>query len=181
MTGESKRLKVRARWYEHKKHPSKASLGIQNNQNNIQIEVKRKLNSLSDKITNVCSINTEMYPNQLGIIKAIEETCNNAINSLNYLSFPKLYPTVCIKYERKYFQSSADRNIRLTIDENQYYSPIKENLKMTRLSDNYLIVEIKYPPNSQKKALDLFSDFPFRRVRSSKYISAIAQIKRVSY
>jgi hypothetical protein len=49
------------------------------------------------------------------------------------------------------------------------------------LAKDYVIVELKFNPESRKKVNLFMKDFPFRQVRSSKFLATLAQIKRVSY
>ena len=49
------------------------------------------------------------------------------------------------------------------------------------LAKDYVIVELKFHPELRDKVNKLMEDFPFRQVRSSKFLSSLAQIQRVSY
>jgi hypothetical protein len=49
------------------------------------------------------------------------------------------------------------------------------------MAKDFVIVELKFNPNSRKKVNAIMKDFPYRQVRSSKFLASIAQIQRVSY
>ena len=49
------------------------------------------------------------------------------------------------------------------------------------MAKDFIIVELKFHPEQRNKVNKLMKDFPFRQVRSSKFLSSLAQIQRVSY
>ena len=69
----------------------------------------------------------------------------------------------------------------MTIDKNISYCDSKSPSDLVMLAKDYVIVELKFNPKSRKKVNLLMKDFPFRQVRSSKFLATLAQIQRVSY
>ncbi len=77
---------------------------------------------------------------------------------------PKLY----VKYLREYM---IYKDVRISIDNNIEYKDYKTNFTS---NDNRTIVELK---TSYKKNLDdLYSEFPFQRIRFSKYCFAVEKL-----
>lgn len=70
-------------------------------------------------------------------------------------------PTIYVSYHREYFQIN---DVRIVIDQNINY---KHFLKNIVENDNSSIVEIKTHFNKNKD--DLINEFPFQRIRFSKY------------
>jgi SPX domain protein involved in polyphosphate accumulation len=178
MSGESKRIKVRARWYSDLDENFLDDFS--SNSKVFNFEVKRKINSLSDKV-NIGEIKFNKKDDFLCRVETIQNELSSVCNNYLTLSSLKLLSTVITNYEREYYELISDNNIRLTIDKNISYcnSNIPSNLLM--LAKDYVIVELKFNPKSRNKVNTLMKNFPFRQVRSSKYLSALAQIQRVSY
>ncbi len=178
MSGESKRIKVRARWYSEL--DENFLDGFLSDSKVFNFEVKRKINSLSDKI-NIGEIKFDKKDGFLCRVETIQNELSSVCNNYLTLSSLKLLSTVFTNYEREYYELKSDNNIRLTIDKNISYcnSNIPSDLLM--LAKDYVIVELKFNPKSRNKVNTLMKNFPFRQVRSSKFLSALAQIQRVSY
>jgi hypothetical protein len=103
--------------------------------------------------------------------------CNNFLA----LSAYKLSSTIFTNYEREYFELNSNNKIRLTIDKNISYRNSKAPSDLLMLAKDYVIVELKFHPELRNKVNKLMKNFPFRPVRSSKFLSSLAQIQRVSY
>tara|TARA_Y100000816_G_C26057968_1_gene555330 strand:- start:216 stop:929 length:714 start_codon:yes stop_codon:yes gene_type:complete len=178
MSGESKRIKVRARWYSEL--DENFLDGFLSDSKVFNFEVKRKINSLSDKV-NIGEIKFDKKDGFLCRVETIQNELSSVCNNYLTLSSLKLLSTVFTNYEREYYELKSDNNIRLTIDKNISYcnSNIPSDLLM--LAKDYVIVELKFNPKSRNKVNTLMKNFPFRQVRSSKFLSALAQIQRVSY
>jgi SPX domain protein involved in polyphosphate accumulation len=178
MSGESQRIKVRTRWYSNK-YSDLSSL-LTNNTNHYTFEVKRKKNSLSDKLvigkSEPCSFITS---NQLiaYLNSELEKFKKNYPPIINL----NLREAVFINYQREYFEYSLNRSIRITIDSCIHYSKVAPNIKSCLLSKDYFIVELKYHPDVKDEVVKVMHNFPFRQVRSSKFLAGLAQLKNVSY
>ena len=83
------------------------------------------------------------------------------------------YPVINIIYQRSYYKI---KDIRLTIDEKIAYKKIVDR-KVSKLStfDNFNIVELKYTPGQSEDIV--FRNFPFERIRFSKYCRGIEFMK----
>ena len=77
------------------------------------------------------------------------------------LCMPKIYVT----YKRNYYKIN---NVRITIDENIIYKSFKRQIKK---NDNDAIIELKTHIN--KNLDELVKDFPFQRIRFSKYCKGL--------
>ncbi len=178
MSGESKRIKVRARWYGelNKKF-------LDNFLSNSQLfifEVKRKINSVSDKL-NIGEVTYEKKESYASRINSIQKSLETIVRDQPTLSAFNLLGTIFTNYEREYYELKSDNNIRLTVDKNISYCNSKTPSDLLMLAKDYVIVELKFDPESRKKVNTLMKNFPFRQVRSSKFLSSLAQIQRVSY
>ena len=178
MSGESKRIKIRSRWYSEL--DENFLDGFLSDSKVFNFEVKRKINSLSDKV-NIGEIKFDKKDDFLCRIETIQNELSSVCNNYLTLSSLKLLSTVFTNYEREYYELKSDNNIRLTIDKNISYCNSNIPSDLLILAKDYVIVELKFNPKSRNKVNTLMKNFPFRQVRSSKFLSALAQIQRVSY
>ncbi len=178
MSGESKRIKVRARWYGELEE--KFLKNFLSDSQIFTFEVKRKLNSVSDKL-NIGEITYGNEESFISRVNSIQGTLESIIKKQPTLAAFNLISTVFTNYEREYFELKSDSEIRLTIDKNISYCNSQTPSDLLMLSKDYVIVELKFNPKLRKKVNSLMKDFPFRQVRSSKFLSTLAQIQRVSY
>ena len=88
---------------------------------------------------------------------------------------------VFIRYDRNYYEHFEYPDIRLTIDKNITCSLSNISHKAEMISQNFDIVELKYPIDHELKAKIMMQNFPARAVRSSKYIYAVSKFYRFSY
>tara|TARA_Y100000385_G_scaffold168659_1_gene174656 strand:+ start:3313 stop:4023 length:711 start_codon:yes stop_codon:yes gene_type:complete len=177
MSGESRRIKLRARWYSRLDEEFANSFLDESQVFNF--EVKRKINSISDKL-NVgnYSIKDDCFITKINSLKIkLESICKNNPSLAAY----SLLSTIFTSYKREYYELKNDNKIRLTIDMNISYCDSKIPLNLLLMAKDYVIVELKFDPDNRKKINQLMADFPFRQVRSSKFLSTLAQIKRISY
>ena len=180
ISGDSKRIKIRARWYSKCNESIFDSFSKENQSFNI--EVKRKKNKLSDKI---------ILSNFFFDTKNTSKERQNFINNKVYFEISK-YPEllkliirdiIFVGYEREYYENFISSKIRLTIDRNLVCSKSQSffNFKKSLISKNYVIVEIKFSKDSFQLAKKILNNFPFRQVRSSKYLYALSNYQRFSY
>ena len=80
-------------------------------------------------------------------------------------------PTLLTSYTRQYYLS-ANKRIRLTIDQNIKYTNFLNQLKSTA-TDPRTIVEIKYAKESEIHALSIPQFLPLTLCRFSKYVTGI--------
>jgi SPX domain protein involved in polyphosphate accumulation len=172
MSGESSRIKLRARWYPEK---IENSLLERDNNTKYRIELKRKINNLSDK-----TILDAFYLNEKDQETKLSSLRHRTTLAFNPSSTNIINPVIKINYSRDYFQAHKSESLRLTVDKNITYQTIT-GLNKNLLSISYFIVEIKFDPNIRNKVEKILSDFPFRMVRNSKYLACLSQVKNNSY
>jgi len=180
ISGDSKRIKIRARWYSKFNENIFDSFSKENQSFNI--EVKRKKNNLSDKIIlSNFSFNT----------KNTSMERRNFINDKVYFKISKhpellkliIRDIIFVGYEREYYENFISSKIRLTIDKNLVCSNNQSffNFEKSLISKNYVIVELKFSQDSFQLVKKILNNFPFRQVRSSKYLYALSNYQRFSY
>ena len=179
ITGLSKRIKIRARWY------SKYDQNFLNDfckDKNFKFEVKRKVNNLSDKgfLLEVSCNKEDTFLKRQNFLK---KKLNQAISNYSIISKLLLRNIIFVGYKREYYQHFFSPNIRLTIDKDIACSISNQlpNSKKPIISNNYIIVEFKFEYNMKKLVTQLLKNFPFRRIRSSKYLYALSKYYRFSY
>jgi len=179
ITGLSKRIKIRARWY------SKYDQNFLNDfckDKNFKFEVKRKVNNLSDKVF-LLEVSCNKEDTFLKRQNFLKKKLNQAISNYSIISKLLLRNIIFVGYKREYYQHFFSPNIRLTIDKDIACSISNQlpNSKKSIISNNYIIVEFKFEYNMEKLVTQLLKNFPFRRIRSSKYLYALSKYYRFSY
>lgn len=89
-----------------------------------------------------------------------------------------LKPVVVNTYIRKYYVS-FNKNYRITVDTNQWYSGVSGSSvlnKQFNTQDINTILEIKYDTKNDKRAASITNYFPFRVTKSSKYVNAVKYV-----
>jgi len=175
MSGESRRLKIRARWYS--KSNLENSKFIEDSKD-YSLEIKRKINNVGDKLIYKRSSHEK---NKISSIDDLVNEISHQIREIPQLISSHLKNNVLINYNREYFENIHDKNIRLTIDKDIYFMAIKNMKRPYLLSKEFVLCEIKFDVSKLEEVNSIFSNFPFRRVRYSKYLSAMANLKNVSY
>tara|TARA_Y100000590_G_scaffold354563_1_gene407899 strand:+ start:1298 stop:1918 length:621 start_codon:yes stop_codon:yes gene_type:complete len=133
----------------------------------IRLRTYNKLFSLNGKInmeTKISSVEGKYKISKL--IKDPSRLLNLGIYDNNY---GLCLPVLNVLYKRNYYKM---KNIRITLDEKITYKKIV-NKKASNIStfDKFSIVELKY--NSKRLISLLNKDFPFERIRFSKYSRGI--------
>jgi len=179
ISGDSKRIKIRARWY------SKYDQNFLNDfckDKNFKFEVKRKVNNLSDKVL-LSEVSCNKENTFLERQNFFKKKLNQAISNYSKISKLLLRNIIFVGYKREYYQHFFSPNIRLTIDKDIACSISNQlpNSNKSIISNNYIIVEFKFEYNMEKLVTQLLKNFPFRRIRSSKYLYALSRYYRFSY
>ena len=164
--GQSKRVKIRYRWYGKFENESSG---------NIEFKIKRNVFGYKKtyKINNLI-INREKkfkYINNK-IVAELPENAGLFFKQNNN-------PQIINQYEREYFKTKNQR-FRVTIDRNigvfdQRKSNIPNITKKTA-SQNYVVLEIKFDRKSREGIEDLISNIPIRISKNSKYVNAFRSI-----
>ena len=55
------------------------------------------------------------------------------------------------------------------------------NTQNTKIANNFIIVELKFNQKNENLTMNILKKFPFRQIRSSKYLYAISKYYRLSY
>ena len=180
ISGESKRIKIRARWYT-KLNEDFLNSFVKDNQT-FQIEIKRKLNNLSDKIefSKIFFKKKHSIQNRKFFLK---KELKSKISKYPILSKISIHDIIFVYYNREYYSHLLSSNIRLTIDSSIFCSDstISNNLNKSIISSNFFLVELKFKQSELHLIKKIMSEFPFRQIRSSKYLYALSRYKRFSY
>jgi SPX domain protein involved in polyphosphate accumulation len=180
MTGQSNRVKVRARWYGNW-FDGQGSGKINLTKIDVNLEIKRKVNNLSDKLTFQVKKDLKETATFIDFSRWIEEQSKIELHKRLPIHADALRGLVHITYDRKYYKSRVNNHLRLTLDSNLRYHRHLSGCRPTLLSRDYMICEIKCTDEFSDLASQEIKSIPARRVRFSKYLSAMAQLKNVSY
>lgn len=162
INGDSERKKVRIRWY-----------GDLYNALNPKLEIKYKSGTTGTKkyfeLENFSISPLSFNKNIVSILK------NSTIPQYKKSKYNNLIPTCINSYKRKYYLSQ-NKKCRLTLDYNiRYYYP-SSGLKINKeffLSDDFLVMELKYDVKDKLFSNSFSNFFPMRIARNSKYVNAI--------
>lgn len=168
--GISKRKKVRIRWYGD-------TFGKVVRP---KLEYKIKAGLLGTKRT------YELMPFELGenfsfaMLSSVLQNSDLPPEVLEDLKI--LRPTLLNSYRRTYFLN-ADKNFRLTFDEDLSYhrtSVFSQKTKEAKLQERHFILELKYAADLDDHAHGISNKFSFRLDKSSKYVTGIdlVQLRR---
>jgi hypothetical protein len=95
------------------------------------------------------------------------------LRSLPALRDQALQPVMVNRYSRTYW-GSADGRFRLTVDYNLQFTDYRPGqAPHFLLSDNALILELKYAAEDDTEAQRIFAGLPFRQTKNSKYVSGV--------
>ena len=171
VSGNSKRVKLRLRWYERFENIINAVL-----------EIKKKDNKVTSKITNKLMLKLDpaeldFLLNKKKIFKKYFSSDNleNEIffkNKINYR--PKIY----IKYTREYYK--FDNFFRITFDSFISYKLYNWPEKVWK-NDDKCIIEIKCPKTKMVNYLNLVKQMPLIAKRNSKYVRGMSIYNKTNY
>ena len=164
--GQSKRVKTRYRWYGKFENQSYGSMEFKIKRNvfgykktynvkNLIIDEKKDFRYINNKIFNE-------LPQDIGIF--FKQNDN---------------PQIINQYEREYFKTK-NQEFRVTIDRNiKIFDQRKSNtpnISRKTISQNYIVLEIKFDRKSRKDIENLISNIPIRISKNSKYINAFRSV-----
>jgi len=164
--GQSKRVKTRYRWYGKFEKQSYGNMEFKIKRNvfgykktynvkNLIIDEKKDFRYINNKIFNE-------LPQDIGIF--FKQNDN---------------PQIINQYEREYFKTK-NQKFRVTIDRNiKIFDQRKSNtpnISRKTISQNYIVLEIKFDRKSRKDIEDLISNIPIRISKNSKYINAFRSV-----
>ena len=164
--GQSKRVKTRYRWYGKFEKQSYGNMEFKIKRNvfgykktynvkDLIIDEKKDFRYINNKIFNE-------LPQDIGIF--FKQNDN---------------PQIINQYEREYFKTK-NQKFRVTIDKNiKIFDQRKSNtpnISRKTISQNYIVLEIKFDRKSRKDIEDLISNIPIRISKNSKYINAFRSV-----
>ena len=159
ISGVNNRMKVRIRWYGD----------LFGNIEKSKLELKIRTGFLGKKHS------TMVEPFQL----CIGDSVNSLSPDIKYygknmsIDLSSFRPTLLNRYSRKYYLSQ-DKSFRITIDSNQIFSVLRNNVFSNNLKDSHsVIVELKYDEVMDDLAREISTLFPFRLSKSSKYVRGL--------
>jgi hypothetical protein len=176
LSGESRRIKARFRWYE-KLHAKTDPFFTQSLSCNL--EIKRKLNGCGDKLSILNRV-ISLAGSPDNLINELTSAIHSGSGRL-VSSGDSLIPSVFITYNRKYFELNGNSQVRITVDSDICYSSPMEMFSPSLMSNDFFIVELKFPPSASEFISDLLSSFGFRCVRYSKYLAGFCKLKNIPY
>ena len=168
INGNTRRKKIRIRWYGNLYGNVQATLEIKIKSGLVGTKISFKLPSIN--------INQDINIQDFRSILKSSELPKNILSEVLLLDF-----TLLNSYSRKYFLSSC-KKIRLTYDSNLYYYNIKNynNIDLYSIKDPSNIIELKYNQSEDNIVSKISNSFPFRMSRNSKYVNGFNHIKSVS-
>jgi hypothetical protein len=164
--GQSRRLKVRIRWYG-------ALTGLIEKP---VLELKVKNGFLGGKLS--FPLAAFVLDADLQLSRVVKMICDSSLPNLLKPDFSNLRFSLLNSYKRKYF-ASADKKYRVTIDSGLEYHAIqnRENAFLLRPQrSNDTIVEMKYEREFDDDAHKVTDWFSFRYTKSSKYVEGIKRL-----
>ena len=161
LSGTSFRKKLRLRWYNDDFKNAKIEIKIKKNKMNTKI--KKKVEGLSSE-------NKIINKNELNKNNSLKETL------FNYLGDEVLYPKIKVSYLRNYYYY---KGLIVTFDKDLSFSKLSNDKNIKRLDDS--IIEVKFSSEKLDLYNQIFSNFPFRISRNSKYITGMAVMGYCKY
>tara|TARA_B100000586_G_scaffold143642_1_gene104038 strand:- start:119 stop:820 length:702 start_codon:yes stop_codon:yes gene_type:complete len=167
VSGLSKRVKVRIRWYgDLYGHIQSPILEFKIRNNTLGSKVSFKLSEMFiDSELTIDSIHKQF--NQLDVSSPIKEFLFS------------LRMTLMNGYSRKYYVSK-DQKYRLTYDSDLQFISVdnyNNSFKHIIKPSNRRVLEIKYDEHMDDHASQISNYFPFRMTKSSKYVFGVDKLK----
>ncbi|MGQ0827756.1 MAG: VTC domain-containing protein [Bacteroidota bacterium] len=164
--GETKRMKVRIRWY--------GSLFGDIQKPVLEYKIKNGLLGKKESYPlNPFQLNTSFSKNQL------ERAINtNQLSQKIKNEMSSLKPSLLNCYMRKYFLS-ADKNFRVTIDHHLTYyrlGYIGNTFSNKSIDHKATVLELKYDSSLETEAKTVSNMFPFTLSKSSKYLQGLNRV-----
>ncbi len=166
VSGTSRRLKVRVRWY--------GAFGGAVAQPRLEFKLRR--GTVSGKESHPFppfNLNGRFSPESLENAYRADTLPERA-----RLRLRGVRPVLGNRYRRRYF-CSADGATRLTVDWGLEFLDARDpdgTLRPLALRESQVILELKYTPDNAKAAAAVAALFPFRMVRCSKYVLGVQRI-----
>lgn len=154
LAGAAERVKLRVRWYGDEGTEAR-------------FEIKRRAGTASCKETLPLPGVAGAFALDAGTLSSSGERVREAVRGHRF--------TLANHYMREYFRS-ADGRLRLTIDSAATFRPMRPGGGCAGGDEpmqGLVILELKYAPADEARALEAAARLPFRLSRSSKYITGL--------
>ncbi len=166
LSGISKRVKVRYRWYGEERYPD---VGV--------LEVKCKRNIYGWKHRFPVTVSPLQSGKRWRDIRNSITGVLPAMGKINLNTYPQ--PVILNQYNRQYFVS-RDKSVRVTIDTgmkvyDQRYKPTPNVTRRANISD-LMVIEFKAEPSAQDEVNRVVQTLPIRVNRHSKYTTGVEAI-----
>jgi hypothetical protein len=163
LSGDSKRIKTRLRWY-----------GALVPTNYPVLEKKYKTGQYSWK--KLINTRLEYYCNKKDWYSTFKSPAQINECLIDYLPKDQNIPTSLVSYYRYYFET-LDKKFRVTIDKKLNFFDqtlrIKPNFTLKKYIENYFILEIKFDGLNCDKISQLINEISFHPERFSKYCESM--------
>ena len=168
--GIANRLKARIRWYGDLFTANASPC----------LELKGKDGNMCHK--SVFPLNDFAFSKTMGTRDIVALLAASDLPAVIHSYLAMMKPVLVNRYRRKYWRS-RDGHYRLTLDHNLWYGGFNgfgnEDLRQATELAN-VIVEVKYDPEVDEGFAVISNRFSFRQSRSSKYVSGMEHIHRLS-
>ena len=144
---------------------------------NVTLEIKRKKNNLSDKIS--IKIDKKEFKGLTRFLPLLRKDIEKILHNHNEPGASHLLETAFISYNRQYYES-FESSVRLTIDTCLLYSEPRD-INFNLMSQDFSVVELKCDKTMVGDMPKILKNFPIRASRFSKYLNAMSKLKNVSY
>jgi len=161
LIGISNRKKYRIRWYGFDLTSINFEIKIKKNKQNFKKTFKLNKSILSN-------INDNFF---------VYQQLNKLLIKHGVFLPDFIYPTLKVKYKRKYFKNH--NGIRMTLDDDLSYSHPKFD-KFFNIK-NYKIIEFKFKSNEKNYLNQLFKKFYLYPTRHSKYLVGLSSFGYFNY
>jgi len=161
--GISRRSKCRLRWYADTVRPTSCDF-----------EIKHRRNATGSKQRRSIAVEPGWFQRLWSLPERLRPLLDPAMRV--YLDAYRV-PALFNRYRREYF--STPDGIRMTIDTQlRFADPSRGLLRDDRFAESAVsaVVELKYPLELRRIAVEYLSEFPVRPSRCSKYVLGIEHV-----
>ncbi len=109
---------------------------------------------------------------------AIVSRLLEGVGQLDQGRLKTLRPVLMNRYQRRYYES-ADRRLRVTVDENiRYFRISPQSVSEAALPEQPAVIEVKYAPEYEELASRVTNALPYRLAKHSKYVRGLQLINK---
>lgn len=164
LSGNSKREKIRFRWYRESVNNVKGHLELKCKENGLGWKIIQEINA---------PLNLEKITWREVIRKIKKELDDYLLVRFNESNIP----IIINRYHRQYYEAK-DNSCRITLDFSQlvYNQRLydRPNLSCKTPTFSNIIIELKFIPNKKEELREVLDDLPFLVNRNSKYVLGVS-------